>query len=208
MGVILYWFEKRRDRRDHIEELEEELIDLRLNRAPDSPYRALAIIRKLLALGKIKLQASELRLSQLDIKNMKFEEFNLHATVFTDSRIKNVTFMSCKCDAAIFSGVTMEHVTFVDSSLKRAKFQNAKLNGIDLRSCQIQGADFTNVSLRSANFSGMDCGDVNFKNADLRSANFLGAQNLDWKAIATAADIRNLKSDNNRIAELVKAAIK
>lgn len=204
VGVILYWFERRRSRRDQIERLEEELADLRLYRAPDAPYRTLGTIRRLLALDHSRpLQISEMTLSHLELKDLSLFECNMHATVFTDSRIKNVRFENCSLDAAIFAGVIMEHTQLTGSSLKRAKFQNAKLNGLNLTSCQIQNADFTNATLRSANFKGLDCKGVVFKNADLTSTNFIGAINLDPSAITTARCIRGLKSDDPRISAAV-----
>jgi uncharacterized protein YjbI with pentapeptide repeats len=205
VGVILYWFEQRRDRRNEIARLEEEFADLRLYRAPDAPYRTLGTIRRLLALDKKALQISEMTLSHLELKDLTLSDCNMHATVFTDSRIRNVRFENCRLDAAIFAGAIMEHTELVGSSLKRAKFQNARLNGLDLTLCQIQNADFTNASLRSANLKGLDCKGVIFKNADLRSANFIGARNLDPNAIAAAKCVRGLKSDDPRISAVVAA---
>lgn len=208
VGVILYWFEQRRDRRHQIHRLEEELLDLRLYRAPDSPHRTLGTIRRLLALDKNGLQISEMTLSNLEIKDITLSDCNLHATVFTDSRIKNVQFKNCRLDAAIFAGAIVEHTKLANSSLKRAKFQNARLNGLDLTSCQIENADFTNASLRSANLKGLDCKGVIFKNADLTSSNFIGVKNLDPVAIYAAKNIRSLKSDDPKIIAIVEAAHK
>lgn len=206
VGVILYWFEQRRARRDQIGRLEEELADLRLYSAPDAPYRTLGTIRRLLALDNSKaLQISEMTLSHLELKDLNLSDCNMHATVFTDSRIRNVHFENCSLDAAIFAGAIMEHTQLTGSSLKRAKFQNAKLKGLNLTSCQIQNADFTSASLRSANFKGLDCKGVVFKNADLTSTNFIGARNLDPSTIATARCIRSLKSDDPRITAIVAA---
>ena len=206
VGVILYWFEQRRTRRDQIGRLDEELADLRLYRAPDAPYRTLGTMRRLLALDNSKsLQISEMTLSHLELKDLKLSKCDMYATVFTDSRIKKVCFEKCSLDAAIFAGVIMEHSLLTESSLRRAKFQNAKLNGLNLTSCQIQNADFTGASLRSANFKGLDCQGVVFKNADLTSANFIGALNLDPNAIATARCIRGLKSADPRISAIVAA---
>jgi len=208
VGVILYWFEQRRDRRHQIDRLEEELADLRLYRAPDAPYRTLGTIRRLLALDKNGLQISEMTLSNLEIRDIKLSGCNLHATVFTDSRMKHVQFDNCSLDAAIFVGVVLEDIRLANSSLKRAKFQNAKLNGLNLTSCQIENADFTNASLRSANLKGLDCKGVTFKNADLRSANLIGAKNLDPAAITAAKSIRDLKSDDPQIRAIVAVASK
>lgn len=208
VGVILYWFEQRRDRRSQINTQEEVLADLRLYRAPDAPYRTLGTIRRLLALGKNALQISEMTLSSLEIKKISLVNCNLHATVFTDSRIKHVQFVNCSADAAIFAGAVLEDTKFTNSSLRRAKFQNARLNGLDLTTCRIENADFTYASLRSANLKGLDCKGVSFRNADLRSANFIGAKNLDPAAILAAKSIKDLKSDDPQIKAIIAAAPK
>lgn len=206
VGVILYWFEQRRDRRSQINTQEEILADLRLYRAPDAPYRTLGTIRRLLALGKNGLQLSEMTLSSLEIKNIRLADCNLHAAVFAESRMTHVQFDNCSADAAIFAGAVLEDTRFTNSSLRRARFQNARLNGLNLTSCRIESADFTNASLRSANLKGLDCNGVSFRNADLRSANFIGARNLDPDTILAAKCIKDLKSDDPHIKAIVAAA--
>lgn len=208
VGIVLYWFEQRRNHRNQIKAQEEVLADLRHYRSLDAPHRTLGTIRRLLALGRNGLQISEMTLSSLEISNIKLLGCNLHATVFTDSRIKHVQFDNCSVDAAIFAGAVLEDTTFTNSSLRRAKFQNAQLNGLNLTTCWIENADFTNASLRSANLKGLDCKGVTFRNADLRSVNLIGAKNLDPAAIIAAKSIRYLKSDDPKIKAIVTAASK
>lgn len=206
VGVLLYWFQKRQSTEEEILRNQEILGDLRYYRAPDGSFRTLGSVRRLLELGVTKLHLSEMAFNDLEIKDLQLKECNLHAVVFTNSRLQHVVFDACNCDAAIFAGSKLEHVTAHRSSFRRAKFQDATLKGINFTSCQIEAANFTNANLRSANFRGVDCRDVNFNNADLRSANFIGAQHLTCQMLAVAKSIQALKSDDPKIQALVAAA--
>jgi uncharacterized protein YjbI with pentapeptide repeats len=206
VGVVLYWFERRRDYHESVAQLQEDLTDLRLYRAPDAPYRTLGTIRRLLNLKVNALHLSELNLDHVEVRDLHLVDCELHATKFIDSKLHNVRFDRCKCDAAIFAGASLEHVHMTDCSLRRAKFQNATLKGMDFRSCQLQVADFTNANLRSADFRGVDCKGISFRDADLRSANFIGATNLDAGALAAARNIKSLKSNDPQIQALVATA--
>jgi uncharacterized protein YjbI with pentapeptide repeats len=180
--LLLFYFDQRRSRQNERKRLEEALLDLQMYRAPDSSYRVLGTIRRLLSLGVRKLHLSEMQLNNL----------------------VGVRLEHCECEAAIFAGATLDHVEFRHCSFRRAKFHGARLNGIDFRTCEIQGSDFTNASLRSANFRGVDCKGITLKNADLRSANFIDAKNLDPATFSSARTNKDLKANDPAIRDLVK----
>ena len=208
VGLLLFYFDQRRSRQNERKRLEEALLDLQMYRAPDSSYRVLGTIRRLLSLGVRKLHLSETQLNNLKVADILLTHSNCHAIVFTDSLLVGVRLEHCECDAAIFAGATLDHVEFQHCSFRRAKFHGARLNGIDFRTCEIQGADFTNASLRSANFRGVDCKGVTLKNADLRSANFIDAKNLDPATFSSARTIKDLKTNDSAIRDLVELSTK
>lgn len=208
VGVVLYWFEHRRDTAAQIRKHKEMLADLRSYRAADSSFRTLGTIKRLLDLGIQKLHLSEMSLADLQIEGISLNNCDLHAVVFTNSCLRQVTLENCACDAAIFAGAKLEHIVLKSTSFRRAKFQSATLKGADFRTCEVEGADFTNANLRSANFSQVDCRAVNFRGADLRSANFKGAMNLTEDMVRAASSIKSLKTDDPTIAALVAAATK
>ncbi|MFD2883260.1 hypothetical protein ACFS4T_11920 [Pseudomonas lini] len=81
VGLILYWFEQRRNERDETERTRrlredkarrnrEDLADLRYDRSTDAPYKVLGTIRRLLDLEE-KLKLSEINLSRLEIRDLK-----------------------------------------------------------------------------------------------------------------------------------------
>jgi uncharacterized protein YjbI with pentapeptide repeats len=178
VGVVLYWFEQRKDASKSIERHREALADLRFYRGSDASYRVLGEVKRLLELGVPTLQLSEATLSELEITGLTFTKTDFHAANLANTRLSRTTFHDCDCDAIILVGARLKHVTLKKVRLRRAKLQDASLNGCDFSSCEIESSDFTNADLRSAIFKNVDCAGVSFKGADLRSANFVGAKNL------------------------------
>lgn len=193
VGVVMFWFEKRRAQADTIKSHMNALADLKFYRGSDASYRLLGEIKRLIELGVCSFQLPEAALNNVEISDMTLRDSNLRAVNFTDTILNRVTLENCECDAAIFAGSRFQHVTLRNVKIRRAKFQNARLNGCDFSSCELQRADFTNADLRSAIFRGVDCQGVSFKNADLRSANFIGAKNFNPKALQDAKNAKHVK---------------
>jgi hypothetical protein len=193
VGVVLLWFEKRRNAKDTIKSHTSALADLKFYRGPDASYRIMGEVRRLLKLGVETFQLPEAALNNVEISDVALKNSNLRAANFSNTTLIRMVFENCECDAAIFAGARFRHVTLRNTRLRRAKFQDAKLNGCDFSGCEIQMADFTNADLRSAIFRGVDCQGIKFKNADLRSANFTGARNLHPNALTEAKNAKYVK---------------
>lgn len=193
VGVVLFWFEKRRGKADTISSHTKTLADLKFYRGSDASYRILGEVKRLLELGVTSFQLPEALLNDVEVSDVTLKNSNLRATNFSNTTLKRVVLENCECDAAIFAGARFRHVTLRNVRLRRTKFQNAQLNGCDFSGCEIDMADFTNANLRSAIFRGVDCRGVKFKNADLRSANFIGAKNLRPEALKEAKNVKYVK---------------
>jgi len=193
VGVVVLWFENRKNARDSIRSHTTTLMDLRFYRGPDASYRIMGEVKRLLELGVKSFQLPEAALNNVEITDVILKDSNLRAANFSNTTFSQVVLDNCECDAAIFAGARFRHVTLRKTRLRRAKFQDAKLNGCDFSGCEIQMADFTNADLRSAIFRGVDCRGVTFKNADLRSANFTGAKNLSSNALSAARNAKYVK---------------
>jgi len=193
VGVVLFWFERRRERAESIEEQKTTLADLRYYRGNDASYRVFGTVKRLQSYGISALPLAEAMLNDLEITEIQFYESDLRATNFANSKLKACTFENCRAEAAIFVGARFNHITLKNVSLRRAKFNNAVLKGIDFSECQIEGVDFTNADLSSAIFRGVDCKNVKFQNANLRSANFKGALNLTQAMLNSASNTQYIK---------------
>ncbi len=193
VGVVMYWFEKRRADADTLKSHMNALADLRFYRGTDASYRLLGQMKRLIELGVSSFQLPEAALNNVEISDLTLRDSNLRAANFANTTLNRVTFENCECDAAIFAGSRFQHATLRNVKIRRAKFQDARLNGCDFSNCELQRADFTNADLRSAIFRGVDCQGVTFRNADLRSANFIGARNISPEAFKDARNSKYVK---------------
>lgn len=193
VGVILYWFESKREEREKINRAKEDLDSLKFYYGKDSSYRFYSALRYLLSLGSNKADIPEADFNHLKIDGLRLSNSNLIATSFYKSILSDVKLELCDLEAANFVDSVVKRSEFIQVNLKRAKFINAKLNGMNFKECDVRGANFKNAELKSANFRGVDCSQVNFKGADLRSANFLDALNLTPEMILEAGNYKDTK---------------
>jgi uncharacterized protein YjbI with pentapeptide repeats len=193
VGVILFWFEKKKTEKDTLKKAKTELADLNYYCGADATYRLYGSLKYLLSLGVDKVSIPEGNLSQLKIDSLTLKNSNLIALNFSGSTLTKVDFFECNLEASQFIDTEIKDANFVTVNLKRSKFINAQLKGMDFRGCDIKGASFKNSHLQSSNFSGVDCSKVSFKGANLRSANFKSAINLSKDMILEASNYEYIK---------------
>ncbi len=193
VGVILYWFDKKRDERNKVDNARENLQALKFYYGEDAPFRFYAGLHNLLSLGVNSIDLPEANLSKLKIDDLNLSKSNLVAANFSESILRNVNFVSCNLEAANFIDCQIKISSFDKVNLKRAKFIGAQLNGMDFRNCDIRGAVFKNTDLKSANFRGVDCSQVSFEGANLRSANFIDSRNLTMETIRESRNYKDAK---------------
>lgn len=193
IGIILYWFNKRKSERDNIKESKKILEHLKYYCGSDASFRFYGAIKHLASLGIHEVSIPEAKLNNLKIDELKLSSSNLVATDFTGSILTKVELQDCNLEASRFIDATLKAVSFKSVKLNRSKFINAKLKSMDFRNCEIKGAIFKNASLQSANFRGVDCTRVSFKGANLRSANFIDATNLTSDMVLEADNYDHIK---------------
>lgn len=193
VGVILYWFQLKKEERGRLNRAKEDLESLKFYYGKDSSFRFYSALRHLLSLGPKKVEIPEADFNHLKIDDLHLSDSNLIATNFYKSILSGVKLEFCDLEAANFIDSEIKKSTFIKTNLKRARFINAKLNGMNFKECDIRGANFKNAELKSANFRGVDCSQVNFKGANLRSSNFLGALNLTPEMILEAGNYKDTK---------------
>ncbi len=193
VGIILYWFDKRKSEKDKIKEATINLEYLKYYCGSDVSYRFYGALKYLESLGIHNVSIPEAKLNNLKIDNLKLLSSNLIATNFTKSTLTWVNFKDCNLEASRFIDAKLKNCSFKSVKLNRSKFINAQLKSMDFRGCEIKGAIFKNASLQSANFRGVDCSRVSFKGANLRSANFIDATNITSDMILEADNYEHIK---------------
>lgn len=193
IGVVLYWFEQRRNKKSSLIEVKETLEDLRFYCGDDVSYKTYGQLRRLIKLAGNSVSVPEAKLNSLVITDLHLKFSNITAVNFSGSMLNNPVFTDVQADAASFVDTKVRHAKLCNVSFRRAKFINSQLKGADFRRCKLEGADFSNAQLQSANFSGVNCSRVSFKGANLRSANFKNATNLTREMLLEAKSIAYVK---------------
>lgn len=197
VGIILYWFDNRKNKKEEINKVKKELSDLKFYVGSDISYRFYVSVQHLLSLGVKNISIPDGDLSNLKIEYLSLTDSNLIAVNFSRSTLNEVKLKNCNAEATCFFESKLQKCNFTSVKLNRAKFINTELNGHDFRRCEIRGATFKNCNLKSANFSGVDCSGVDFKGSNLRSANFKDALNLTKEMILSARDYKYIKLPEN-----------
>ena len=193
VGVILYWFDKRRTKKETKNKAEKTLDYLRFYNGPDASFLFYGTLRELLSLGVNSVTISNGNLSNLKIKDLNLVYSKLIAVNFSNSTLTNSKFSDCDLEASQFVDTKFKNVDLVNVNIQRAKFINSKLNAMNFTKSNIIGTDFKNSELKSAIFKGVDCSNVSFKGANIRSANFIGAKNITKEMVMEAKDYRDIK---------------
>lgn len=193
VGVIIYWFDKRREKKDSINKSKEKIEMLRYYRGSDAAFITYDALKHFLSFGDNKIDIPESNLSNLKINNLELRDSNLIAINLSASKIKNIKLVRCNLEAAQFIDSDFKGTEFETVNFKRSKFINAQLKGVDFSTCDIRGVNFSNANLQSAIFKNVDCSKINLKGTDLRSANFIGAKNLTRGMILEARNYAYIK---------------
>jgi BTB/POZ domain-containing protein KCTD9 len=193
VGVILYWFDKRRNKKETKKKAEKTLDYLRFYNGSEASFLFYGALRELLSLGVNSVTISNGNLSNLKIKDLNLISSKLIAVNFSNSTLTNSKFTDCDLEASQFIDTKFKNVNFENVNIERAKFINSKLNAMDFTKSSIISADFKNSELKSSIFKGVDCSNVSFKGSNLRSANFIGAKNITKEMIREAKDYKDIK---------------
>lgn len=193
VGVILYWFDIRKTKRDSIEKAESDLSNLEYYSGSDAPFKFYGSLKYLASLGVNKVKMRDGNLSNLKIKSLSLVDSNLIAVDFSRSILENVTLQHCQLQAAQFIDSKLKNCTVNNSNLERSKFIKTELKSMNFESCNIKGATFKDCQLQSAIFKGVDCKGVSFKGCNLRSANFKNATNVTREMILESDNYKDIK---------------
>lgn len=193
IGLIIYLFQRSRDRADLRDEKLQDIEDLRHYRGEDAGYRIYGELRRLAALGVSEVTIATARMANVSIKGLKLRNSNAQGLVLSKSSLRDCDFSGCDFEGGVFLDVRAKRTSFRAAKLIRAKLAGAQFRGCDFSGADLTGADFSNADLSSAIFRGANCARSKFAGANLRSANFIGAIGLPDDLLTEAADVRHIK---------------
>lgn len=197
LGVILYYFEYRRQNKETINELLEDLGNLSKHVNVDLKIQKIKIIRQLNNKGVFNIDIPRMELGDLfTIKYLHFKTSELSGLNMENSNIRDCSFTGCTIQALNISKSKMKNVKFIKCKIKNIKAQDSKLNGVIFEDCYLYGGNFSNAEMKSCVLRECDLDKVVYTNANLRNANIIDAKNIDVNKLIEANTLDYIDCDS------------
>ncbi|WHQ17715.1 pentapeptide repeat-containing protein [Edwardsiella anguillarum] len=205
LGVILYYFENKRQNTDAIHDLIEDLENLAKHSSAELNIMKIKIIRQLNAKGIYNIQIPRIELDKMStIKYLHFKDADLTGLNMSESYIRDCTFENCTIQALNITNNRVKSVKFINCKLKNIKASKAKLQNVVFESCSLEGGCFTGSDMKSCILKGCDFTSVTYEGAIMRNANIINALNINIQELLKAENLDYLICDKeikNKIRE-------
>ena len=151
LGILLYWLDKRSEKRHEIQR-HKDLLDLwRGDASALAIKNNLASIRRLNEYGVSKMDLSDCVLQGSDLSGLNLSSSNLseaqcYKTNFTGADLSNAILDKANLRSAYLSNATLTNATFRGAVLDNAKLQDAKLAGADFSGAIVPNATWDNAT--------------------------------------------------------------
>lgn len=196
LGVILYYFEHKRQNNETIQELIGDLENLAKHKSAELNIMKLKIMRQLNQKGVFDIKIPRIELSELaGIKHLKLKDADLTSINMSHSYIKKCSFEKCTLSAMNINNSVLREVTFINCNLKNIKANKVDFQNVTFENCILDGGYFNDSIMRSCLLKGCDFKDVTYEGVDLRSANVLHSKNIDIAQIIRAKSLDYLVCD-------------
>lgn len=202
LGVILYYFEHKRQNKETVKELLEDLENLAKHSSAELNIMKIKIIRQLNSKGVLNINVQRIELNKLStIKYLNFKNADLKSLNMSESYIRDCSFVDCEIQALNINDNRLKNVKFTRCNLKNLKAINTKFQNVEFEECNFSGGFFNNSNLKSCIMKNCDFKDVTYEKAILSSANILGAKNINTERMTEAESLDYIKcSDEIKIA--------
>ncbi|WP_233623690.1 pentapeptide repeat-containing protein [Citrobacter cronae] len=205
LGVILYYFEHKRQNKETVKELLEDLENLAKHSSAELNIMKIKIIRQLNDKGVLNINVQRIELTKLSvIKYLKFKNADLKSLNMSDSYIRDCSFENCEIQALNINDNRIKNVKFIKCDLKNIKASNVKFQNVVFDECNFSGGYFSHSNLSSCIMKNCDFKDVTYENANLLSANILGARNINIEKIIESKKLDYIKCSDEIKFELKK----
>lgn len=205
LGVVLYYFEGRRQNKETISELLEDLENLSIHKSVELKIKKIKIIRQLNHKKKYDMQVPRMELGDLStIKYLQFNGAELSGLNISHSNVRDCDFENCSIQALDVTNGKLKNVKFINCKLKNFKATNSQLLSVYFEGCLLEGSDFSGAKMNSCMIKSSDLRNAKYNDAMLRSANLKGSTNIDVEKLAEAKDLNYLISDSDIRLALVE----
>ena len=190
LGVILYYFEYKKQKNETISELLEDLENIAKHESIELNIKKIKLIRTLNSQEVYKINMPRMKINNLStIKHIKFNDAELSGLEMDNSKIRDCSFENCTIQALNLENSTLKNVKFIKCKIKNMKAIKSNFKNTIFIDCQLTGSDFSFSRMLSCTLKSCDLETVNFNQADLRSANLLGSINIDVDKLVNAKNL-------------------
>ncbi|HDL7773029.1 TPA: pentapeptide repeat-containing protein [Yersinia enterocolitica] len=215
-GVILFFFEKRRERNGSNKDLLNNLIDISKYNSPEINLKKIGILRRLNEAGvyeikihRMNISGSELNVTPtfdkskvIEIRDITFKDSDLTGLVLKNIYLTKSNFINTALQAINLEGSKLRNVTFDDCIMKNAVFENTKFHGVTLSACNLSKANFRNGEFKNCMFKLSDMGGVVFDGANMNRANIRGVTNLNVDDLCKSENLDYIIADDDVISRV------
>lgn len=209
LGVILYYLEHKKQHKEVIVDLTENLENLAKYGSVELNIMKLKILKQLNEKGVANVKVQRIELNGLAaIKNLHFVDADLNSINMSESYIKKCTFERCNLNAMNINKSRLREVTFKNCNLKNIKANCVDFQNVSFEECNFDGGFFMKGKMRSSLLRGCNFKNVTYTDADMRSVNLRGGKNIDIEKIIHAGSLDYLICDKAIEDELKRTGLK
>lgn len=204
LGVILFFFEKRRQNESTISDLLSDLENYGSASELFLDIQRLKIIKELNRRGCFDINVQEIKLQKMStIKGLKFVNAQISGLSFFESNLSNCDFINCDIRNLCLKNTKLKNVRFINCKMKNSDFKKGKFSQLTIDSCILDGADMSEADLKSCILTGNKFNGVNFTKANLRAANLMKSINLNAQQLDKADNLDYIKCEPHILRGLI-----
>ncbi|CNC79592.1 secreted effector protein PipB2 [Yersinia intermedia] len=210
-GIILFFFEKRRERNENNKDLLNNLIDISKYNSLEINLKKVGILRRLNEMKIYEITVHRMNISgtgddmssnaekakYIEIRDIKFKESDLTGLVLNDIYMTNSEFVNTKLQAISLIGSKLKNVTFNNCNMRNAIFSHAKFHNVTLINCNLTKASFRSGEFKSCIFKNCDMNGAIFDVANMNRANLRSVTNLDEGELCRAKNLDYVVVDDD-----------
>lgn len=205
LGVILFFFEKRRQNESSISDLLSDLENYGTASELALDIQRLKIIKELNRRGCFDIKVQGIKLQSMSaVKGLKFIDAQIAELSFHSSTLNNCEFINCDIRNLCLVNAKLKNVKFTNCKMKNSDFKEGKFSGLTIEDCTLDGTDMSDADLQSCLLAGNKFNGANFSKANLKMTNLTKSTNLNAQQLATAGNLDYIKCDQHILRELTQ----
>ncbi len=195
IGVLIFWLNYRRERRQMIRTYLDEIDDFRLWESEEAAFRTAGNIKRLNRQKIYSLNLADSHISRTNLNYVRLIDTNLNLADVSNSLMIGAVIEDTRLNQTNFAGANLNRASLKNSFANGADFSNAYMINVDLENTYLIKANLEGAVLMEANLRGCDLNGANLKNTNLFKADLRGARGLSLEQVKEAKNLHRAKMD-------------